>query len=76
MYSGITNICYRKIVRLVFTKPVQLEGTTAKFFSPPVSFFFFKSKFTLLPLGDASVCGEKMAVPGEEVAFVCWNITQ
>jgi len=38
MYSGITKIYYRKTVGQVFTKPVQIEGTTQKFF-PPVSFF-------------------------------------
>ena len=32
MYSGITKIYYRKTVRHVFTKPVQIEGTTQKFF--------------------------------------------
>ena len=30
MYSEITKICYRKIVGHVFTKPVQIEGTTQK----------------------------------------------
>jgi len=34
MYSGITNIYYRKTVGHVFTKPVQTEGTTQKFFFP------------------------------------------
>jgi len=33
MYSGITKIYYRKTVGLVFTKPVQIEGTTQKIFS-------------------------------------------
>ena len=28
MYTGITKIYYRKTVRHVFTKPVQIEGTT------------------------------------------------
>jgi hypothetical protein len=28
MYSGITNIYNRKTVGQVFTKPVQIEGTT------------------------------------------------
>jgi len=27
-YSGITKIYYRKTVEHVFTKPVQVEGTT------------------------------------------------
>jgi hypothetical protein len=31
MYSGITKIYYRKTVGHVFTKPVQIEGTTQKF---------------------------------------------
>jgi hypothetical protein len=34
MYSGITTIYYRKTVGHVFTKPVQIEGTTEKFFFP------------------------------------------
>ena len=33
MYSGITKICYRKTVGHVFTKPVQIEGTTQKIYS-------------------------------------------
>jgi hypothetical protein len=32
MYSGITKIYYKKPVGHVFTKPVQIEGTTQKFF--------------------------------------------
>jgi hypothetical protein len=62
MYSRITKI-YRKTVGHVFTKPVQIEGTTQKILSP-VS--YFSSQFTFLPLGDASVCSEKMAVPEEK----------
>jgi len=31
MYSGITKNYYRKTVGHVFTKPVQIEGTTKKF---------------------------------------------
>ena len=38
MYSRITKIYYRKTVGHVFTKPVQTEGTTKKFF-PSKSFF-------------------------------------
>jgi hypothetical protein len=34
MYSGIKKNCYRKAVGHVFTKPVQIEGTTQKYFSP------------------------------------------
>ena len=30
MYSGTTKIYYRKTVGHVFTKPVQIEGTTEK----------------------------------------------
>ena len=30
MYSGITKIYYRKIAGHVFTKAVQIEGTTQK----------------------------------------------
>jgi len=67
MYSGITNIHYRKSVRHVFTKPVQIEGTTQNFFS---SVSCFSSQFTFLPLGDASVCSEKMAAPGEKLFCV------
>jgi hypothetical protein len=32
MYSGITKIYYRKTVGHVFTKPVQIEGTTQNLF--------------------------------------------
>jgi len=38
MYSGITQIYYRKTAGLVFTKPVQIEGTTLNFF--PTKLFF------------------------------------
>jgi hypothetical protein len=64
MYSGIKKNYYRKTVGHVFTEPVQIEGTTQNFFSFPVS--CFSSYFTFLPLGDASVCSEKMAAPGEK----------
>jgi hypothetical protein len=33
MYSRITEIYYRKTIGHVFTKPVQIEGTTQKIFS-------------------------------------------
>ena len=39
MYSGITKICYRKTVGHVFTKPVQIKGTTQKNFFPSNLFF-------------------------------------
>jgi hypothetical protein len=38
MYSGITKICDRKTVVNVFTKLVQIEGTTQTF-SPTESCF-------------------------------------
>jgi len=38
MYSKITKIYYRKAVGHVFTKPVQIEGTTKIFIFPPVRF--------------------------------------
>jgi len=34
MYSGITKIYYRKTAGHVFTKPVQTDETTQKFFFP------------------------------------------
>ena len=64
MYSGITKIYYRKTVGHAFTKPVQIEGTTHTFFFPPVC--CLSSELTFLPLGDASVCSEKMAATGEK----------
>ena len=66
MYSGITKIYYRKTVGHVFTKPVQIEGRTQFFLSPVIC---FSSQFTFLPLGDASVCSEKMAAPKGEVVL-------
>jgi hypothetical protein len=60
MYSGITKIYDRKTVGQMFTKPVQLEGKK----NCPES--CFSSWFTFLLLGVASVCGEKMAAPGEK----------
>jgi hypothetical protein len=39
MHSGITNFYDRKSVGHVFTKPVQIEGTTQNFFSPGKSYF-------------------------------------
>jgi len=32
MYSGTTKIYYRKPVGHIFTKPVQIKGTTQNFF--------------------------------------------
>jgi len=63
MYSGITKLYYRKTVGHVFTKPVQIEGTTKKKNFPTK---LFSSQFTFLPLGDAIVCSEKMAAPGDK----------
>jgi hypothetical protein len=63
MYSGITKICYWKTVGHVFAKPVQIEGATQKKIFP---FICFSSYFTFLPLGDASVCSEKMAARVEK----------
>jgi hypothetical protein len=63
MYYGITKNYYRKTVGHVFSKHVQIEGTTRKIFFPVSC---FSSWFTFLPLGDASVCSEKMAAPGEK----------
>jgi len=37
MYSGITKIYYRKTVGHVFTKPVQIEGTTQNLLKLDVS---------------------------------------
>ena len=39
VYSEITNIHYRKTLRHIFTKPVQI-GETTQFPHPPVSLFF------------------------------------
>ena len=44
MYSGITKIYYRETVGHLFTKPVQIEGTTQKNFFP-VSCFSSSSHF-------------------------------
>jgi hypothetical protein len=63
MYSRITKIYYRKTVGHIFTKPVQIEGTTQNNFFPVSC---FSSLFTFLPLGDLSVHSEKMAALGEK----------
>ena len=42
MYSGIRKIYYRKTLGHVFTKPVQIEGTTQFFL---VTFFHHSSHF-------------------------------
>jgi len=64
MYSGITKTYYRITIGHVFTKPVQIEGKTKKKKLFPV--ICFSPQFTFLPLGEASVCSEKMAAPGEK----------
>ena len=63
MYSWTTKIYYRKTVGHVFTKPVQIEGTTELFIFPASC---FSSQFTFLPLGNASVCSEKMVAPEQK----------
>ena len=70
MYSGTRKIYYRKTVGHVFTRPVQIEGTTQIF--SPVS--CFSSLFTFLVLGDAIVCSEKMAAQGEK-SFCVFGIS-
>ena len=62
MYSRITKIYCRKTVGHVFTKPVQIEGTTWNFFSQLVVFH----RSSHFRRGDASVRSEKMAAPGEK----------
>ena len=62
MYYKITKNYYGKTVGHVFTKPVQIEGTTE--FPPPPTVSFFSSQFTFLSLDDAILCNEKMAAPG------------
>jgi hypothetical protein len=69
MYSGITKIYYRKTVGHVFTKSIQIEGTTQNS-SPPPPGKLFSSYFTLLPLGDATVWSEKMPAQGEKLFSV------
>jgi len=39
MHSGITKIYYKETAGHVFTKPVQIEGTTKKIFSHKLFFF-------------------------------------
>jgi hypothetical protein len=45
MYSGITKIYDRKTVGHVFTKPVQIEGTTKSPPPPKVVFLYRSSHF-------------------------------
>ena len=46
MYSGITKIYYRKTAGHVFTKPVQIEGTTQEFFFSSKLFFIVVHTFS------------------------------
>jgi hypothetical protein len=46
MYSEITRIYYRKTVEHVFTKPVQAERTTQKFFPNKLFFIVVHSSDT------------------------------
>ena len=66
MYSGITKIYYRKTVRHIYE--TYTDRTNKSNPPPPVS--CFSSWFTFLPLGDASVCSEKMAAPREKLFCV------
>jgi len=53
---------YKKTVGHIFTKPVQIEGTTQKFF------FLSKLFFIVVHISAArrcELCSEKMAAPGE-----------
>jgi hypothetical protein len=60
-YSGITKIYFRKAVH-VFTKPVQIEGTTQNFF--PSKLFFIVVHISAAR--RCEVCSEKMAAPREK----------
>jgi hypothetical protein len=70
MYSGNTKKYYRETVRHVFMKSAD-RRKTLNFF--PLS--CFSSYFTFLPLGDASLCSEKIAAT-VKIANVFWNITR
>jgi hypothetical protein len=59
MYSGITKIYYRKTVGHVFSKTVQIEGTTQKFFSRLQTRPFVRDINNLLKLG---VCASRNQV--------------
>ena len=71
IHSGITKIYYRKTVRHVFTKPVQIEGTTNFFFS--VSCLYRSSHLRRYAIRVYVV--RKWSLRGRS-RFVCWNITQ
>jgi len=70
MYSGMTKIYSRKTVGHVFTKPVQIEGTTQIFF---VSFLNRSSHFCRQAMRVYVV--RKWPLRGRS-RYVCWNITQ
>jgi len=70
MYSAITKIDYRKMVGQVFTKPVQIEGTTL--------FFFSKLFFIVVHVSAARMrvyVVSKWPLLGRS-RFVCWNNTR
>jgi len=52
-----------KTVGHVVMNPAQIEGTIKKKMFPVSC---FSSQFTFLPLGDTSVCSEKMTAPEEK----------
>ena len=71
IYSRITKMYYRKTVGHVFTKPVQIEGTTNFFFS--VSCLYRSSHLRRYAIRVYVV--RKWSLRGRS-RFVCWNITQ
>jgi hypothetical protein len=72
MFFGNKKNYDRKTVGHVFTEPVQIEGTTQKLFHKKC----FSSQFTFLPAGDASVCSDKMATPGEKFCVLEYHTTK
>jgi len=72
MYSGITDIYYRKIVGHIFTKPVQIEGTTQKSFPQKVVFhrssYFCRWAMRVYVVRKWPLWGRSR--------FVCCNITR
>jgi len=72
MYSGITKIYYRKTVGHVFTKAVEIEGTTQKNISQQV--VFHRSSYFCL--SEMRVCVVRKWLLRGRSRFVCWNITR
>ena len=72
IYSGITKIYYRKPVGQAFTKPVQIERTTQKFFPPSNQFFYRSSHFCHQAMRVYVV--RKWPLRAERSRFVSWNI--